>query len=434
MKDMNLEDFLQPISQDVSSNECGDYLKYDYVYDQIKELRREDDPQLTQGIWLIEPKKAAWNDVEKVCESVLKTKTKDLQIAAWLLEAKTVIYGLAGMNQGVMLLHALCEKFWDKIWPEIGPNGGMVARVSPFFFLSEKVSDRILGIPLTSPQDGISDVMRLSDWVTARHNLRMKNGTGITIRDFQKSVSTTSLEFLSATDTDVCNVIENLQKLEKFINSKCERDAPSFRNIYENLNEIKQVNGKNLEKTKKRMETAETKRLEKLANELAEKNALNKAEADAENAEEAEENEEGSNGKLEKGKNADNQKNGANNIGVLSAASFEIPDDISLEDMYGILEKIAAFLEKKQPQSPSSILIKIASAIGKKTFQELLEINVKNGVSFMGTISELYKILREEPAQTEEKDASKAGKGNKKAEKEEEEIEYDFPPEADMWK
>ena len=44
---MNIADFLNPISD---AEPCGKYLCYDHVYDQIKELRREDDPQLSQGI------------------------------------------------------------------------------------------------------------------------------------------------------------------------------------------------------------------------------------------------------------------------------------------------------------------------------------------------------------------------------------------------
>lgn len=362
MRNIDINDFLQPIPNNENEKdvgECGKYLKYDYIYDQIKELRREDDPRLSQGVWLIEPKKADWNNVEKVCESTLKNKTKDLQIAAWWLEAETAMYGLAGLNQGIMLLHALCEKYWDNIWPAIDSNGDVTARMAPFYFFAEKVSDKILLIPLTFPQDGISEVFSLSDLVTARHNLRIKNSSGITLRDFQKSVATTPVDFLAEIDVEVNNALENLKKLEDFLNEHCEKDAPSFRVIYEHINDIKQVNTKNLAERKKQVEEEANKRKEQLAAELA---AGNDTEEENTIKEEA------------------NDNNAAPTI----------------EQAYNALDEIAAFLEKEQPQSPSSALIKIASAIGKKTFQELLEVNTQHGATLMGTISELYRILKKD--------------------------------------
>lgn len=362
MQNLNIEDFLQPILSNENEKdfgECGKYLKYDYVYDQIKELRREDDPRLSQGVWLIEPKKAAWSDVEKICESILKNKTKDLQIAVWWLEAETAMYGFSGLNQGIVLLYSLCEKYWDKIWPAIDPNGDVSARMAPFYFFAEKVSDKILMIPLTSPQDGISEVFSLSDWVTARHNLRVKNSSGITLKDFQKSIATTPIDFLIEIDNGVNNVLRNLKKLEDFLNEQCEKEAPSFRIIYDNINDIKQVNTKNIVERKKQVDEEENKRKAQLAAKIDSEDDIEEEDTITEKA---------------------NDNNATPTI----------------EQAYNALDEIATFLEKEQPQSPSSALIKIASAIGKKTFQELLEVNTQNGATLMGTISELYRILKKD--------------------------------------
>lgn len=397
MKTFVLDEFLQPISPDTleitevdsvrnsknnfsstsplpSSRECGVYLKYDYLYDQIKELRREDDPQLTQGVWLIEPKKAAWNEVEKVCESVLKKTSKDLQIAMWLMESKTVMYGIPGLNQGLQLVHALCERFWEEIWPDISPAGDMTARVSPFYFFAEKIADRILSISMTAPQDGISISLCLSDWLTARHNLRMKNPTGITVDDFQKSFASTATDFMANIDSSVKEALQNLKILEDFINSKCEHDAPSFRNVYDNLNEIKQVNEKNLEERRKAEAEAEAKRQAKLAAEEAERKAR-----EANGGNDA----------------AGGENGGGDNSGGASDAASAEP---TLEEAYKALNDIAAFLEQQQPQSPSSVLIRIACAIGTKTFKELMGIKTKAGTTLMGTLSELHGILQKAAA------------------------------------
>lgn len=423
MKNLIIDEFLQPISAETvargsssisslpssenslsssaypapTSRECGIYLKYDYTYDQLRELRREDDPQLTQGVWLIEPKKAAWNDVEKLCESLLKNTTKDLQIAMWLLEAKTVMYGLPGLNQGLQLVHALCERFWEEIWPDIGSGGNMTARVSPFYFFAEKVADRILGIPMTAPQDGISEALCLSDWVTARHNLRMKNPEGITLDDFQKSIGSTATAFMADIDGSVRNSLENLAKLETFLNSKCEHDAPSFRNVYDNLNEIKQVNGKYFEERRKADAEAEAKRKAKIEAEEAERKALEAAaEASISGATAAGgaggEGDSAAKGDGAGGGGGTGAGNGNGSGGGAASGGEQAP---TIEEAYRALNDIAAFLEQQQPQSPSSILIRIAGSIGKKTFKELMNIETNNGITLLKTIAELYRILRE---------------------------------------
>lgn len=63
-------------------------------------------------------------------------------------------------------------------------------------------------------------------------------------------------------------------------------------------------------------------------------------------------------------------------------------------------------MERKQPQSPSSTLLRVASRIGQKSFQELLELNMRSGVSVLNTISELYSIFyKEDRAPEDEMDS-----------------------------
>ncbi|MBR1735009.1 MAG: type VI secretion system protein TssA [Alphaproteobacteria bacterium] len=379
MPNMNIEEFLLPIVNTDSSdgNNCGKYLKYDYIYDQIKEMRREDDPRLTQGVWLIEPKKAAWNDVRKACESALKSQTKDLQIAVWWLEAMIALKGFSGLNQGIELLYGLCDRYWENVWPIIEvKNGDASARMAPFYFFTEKVSDRILMIPLTFPSDITSNSFSLSDWITARHNLHIKNSSGYTIKDFQKSVTTTSLEFLQEIDDNIKNSEENLKKLEALLNDHCKNDVPSFRVLYEYFGEIKQINTKNLEDRKKIWNAENAKRQAKLLE-------------DAQKA------------KIEKNLETEVLRD---SLTEENNKKEEKPEDAkptpTIENAYSALNEIATFLEEKQPQSPSSMLIKIASSIGKKTFKELMEINMKNGATLMGTISELYHIIKQDSKQT----------------------------------
>ena len=77
----------------------GVSLRYDPVYDQLRKLRKADD-ELPQGVWKSEPKRADWNALEELCLDVIETRSKDIQVAAWLLEAWIHLYGFAGAGRG----------------------------------------------------------------------------------------------------------------------------------------------------------------------------------------------------------------------------------------------------------------------------------------------------------------------------------------------
>src|SRR5487761_2649023 len=104
-----VEELLQPITEDKPS---GSDIRYDPVYDAIREARRADD-ELNQGQWQIERKVADYPLVISLATNALKKKSKDLQIAAWLTDALLNRESIAGLVAGLRLLHGLIDKFWD---------------------------------------------------------------------------------------------------------------------------------------------------------------------------------------------------------------------------------------------------------------------------------------------------------------------------------
>src|SRR5689334_1571308 len=98
---IDLEELLRPITGD---NPSGEPLRYTPVYDAIQEARRADDPNLGQGDWKRELKVANWREVGKIASEALATKSKDLQIAAWLAEALVKQHGFTGVRDGFWLL------------------------------------------------------------------------------------------------------------------------------------------------------------------------------------------------------------------------------------------------------------------------------------------------------------------------------------------
>src|SRR5882757_7777999 len=120
------EDLLNPIA---GPNPGGESLRYDPVYEKIKEARREDDTA-PQGDWKRERKIADFNVVIKLATQALAEKSKDLQLAAWLTEGLLRKDGFNGLRRGLELNLSLVTLFWDYLYPQI-EDGDVEIRAAP---------------------------------------------------------------------------------------------------------------------------------------------------------------------------------------------------------------------------------------------------------------------------------------------------------------
>ena len=138
------DDLLNPISGDSPS---GTNLRYAPVYDKIKEARREDD-DAPQGEWAYERKVADWKQVIKLASEALATKSKDLQLAAWLTEAALRTEGFPGLLASLKLLRGLVENFWDTLYPEI-EDGDAEMRAGPLDWVGSRLDQAVHQVPIT---------------------------------------------------------------------------------------------------------------------------------------------------------------------------------------------------------------------------------------------------------------------------------------------
>jgi type VI secretion system protein ImpA len=123
-------------------------------YQRIEEARRQDDPALPQGVWQHDLKRADWALVASACAETLEQRSKDLQVAAWLLEARLHEDGLAALPDALALLHGLCERYWPDLYPEIEADGDISARLAPFEWLNNKLPPLLYEMPITCSRDG----------------------------------------------------------------------------------------------------------------------------------------------------------------------------------------------------------------------------------------------------------------------------------------
>lgn len=140
---LNVDELLEPIP---GENPSGVDLRYDPLYEKIKEARRQED-EVPQGDWAREIKVAEWPQVVKLATEILTTKSKDLQIAAWLTEASLKLEGFAGLRGGLQVIEGLLDKYWDTLWPEI-EDGDCELRAAPLSWVGIKLDVPVKNVPL----------------------------------------------------------------------------------------------------------------------------------------------------------------------------------------------------------------------------------------------------------------------------------------------
>lgn len=141
---VDLELIFQPISEESPS---GQDQKYSGLYDEMREARRADE-RLAQGEWQTELKVADFHKALNLGVDALSTKTKDLQIAAWLTEALVSVHGFAGFRDGIKILAGLQDRFWETMFPEID-EGDQESRANAIAWVDAQVALVVKKAPYT---------------------------------------------------------------------------------------------------------------------------------------------------------------------------------------------------------------------------------------------------------------------------------------------
>ena len=156
-----LDALLAPISPGAP---CGEAARYDAVCMEIRLLREEDDPSLPMGQWERPLRRADWPLIELRCGDMLAARSKDLQIAAWLLEAWLRQRGFTGLFHGLRLVDALLRTYWPELHPVIEDDGDVDARLAPLEWLNESLSASVRVHAPLLVLGGKLPPLTLADW------------------------------------------------------------------------------------------------------------------------------------------------------------------------------------------------------------------------------------------------------------------------------
>jgi type VI secretion system protein ImpA len=237
------ENLLNPIP---GENPSGEDLRYAPIYDQIKEGRREEDDS-AQGEWVRDVKKADFPLVIKLATEVLATKSKDLQIAAWLTEALVRVEGFAGLKQGVQLLQDLTATFWETVYPQL-EDGDAELRASPLQWIGTNIGFRLRSVPLNRAGNGWLDYTEsrkipteeqadTDEKVNARR-LALSEGK-LAPEMFDKSFAETPKAFYAGAETALDESTKLVEAFDLLCRDKFGDVSPSFLDLKKALQEVR---------------------------------------------------------------------------------------------------------------------------------------------------------------------------------------------------
>jgi type VI secretion system protein ImpA len=239
-------DLLNPIAGD---NPSGQDVRYDnklLLYDKIKEARREDD-NLAQGAWEHERKVADYTLVRKLAEEALATRTKDLQLAAWLTEAALRTEGFSGLRQGLLLCHGLIDKFWDTLYPPL-EDGDPELRAAPLDWMGSGLEIPLKNTPLVragydwlklkeSRTVGYEDQAKTDKDKKARAKLLAEGK--LAPEAFDKAFVETPKTFYVQAEKDLDSCLVALKNLDDLCTAKFGDAAPSLGKLKIALEEVR---------------------------------------------------------------------------------------------------------------------------------------------------------------------------------------------------
>lgn len=373
-----LEKFLVPISVE---KPAGDSLRYDPIYDRIREAGRED-PDLPQGVWVKDLKAADWKMVENLCEKALLEKSKDFQITAWLCEAWMVNYGMSGFKAGMKLLLEMSKKFWDTGFPQL-EDADYDFRFSPYNWVNEKMSDRMVKMAITAPEGTGMVPYSYGEWLDITRFESKDQRTGVveqlgsskvvTPEDFEASLEDTPSQFYQDFLKLLSDARQITTDLEKFLDENAgEETAPTLYKVRSVLEEF----------------------LKFVRQTLTERGVLHdENSADGESANHESNFHEGvqspeSSGKISSGTSF--KGTAASPLPNVGEASFQKDIVRNREEAYRVISEAADYLAKIEPHSPAPHLIKKAVKWGGMTFMDLLQEIVHDP----NALAEVKKLLQ----------------------------------------
>jgi type VI secretion system protein ImpA len=341
---VDLDVLLAPVANHENAG-AGVSLRYDPVYQQIRDARRNDDATLPMGDWERPLIKADWKRVASLCSEALATRSKDFQLAAWLCEAWTHQRGIEGLIAGTHLMTALARHYWQHAWPEI-EAGDTDARVAPFVWLNDAISLVLtLHLPLLTIEDREPAFVNLDEWQHVIAGGASDDGAALTRDLLDKHVKKAgNLDALMSMHRQLATARAEWSALNTQLDELLGYDAPHLGRVADTLARVAQavtsLLGGNVPAA---VPAQNTLAVPKVAHGASQENAMNAA--------------------LELA---------APPLSIAPVSAMPLSRVESRAHAYQLLELVAAYLAEHEPHSPTPFLLSRAVSWGSMPLPDLM--------------------------------------------------------------
>ena len=230
-------------------NPSGANLRYDPVTDKVKEARRED-LDVPQGEWKTALKTADYNQVIKIASDAVAKRSKDLQLAVWLVDAHVRKEGFAMLAPSFRFLRELLEDFWDSLYPPVDEDGDMEVRAAPLEWLGNKLGEPLGFLPIVTGKLGYHSYQESravgyeadADTQDKQELREARIAEGkVTAEQFDEALESTPVEALRAVRKDLAEALETLDALSEYCDQQFGSQSPSFLKTRGVIEEIDQT-------------------------------------------------------------------------------------------------------------------------------------------------------------------------------------------------
>ena len=239
-----INDLLQPISE---ASPTGEDLVFSAEFDIMREARRQDDPHLDQGEWVIDRKEADWPLVQRLTTELLMSRSKDLRLAGWLTEAWAKLRGFEGLRDGLRITEGLCRTYWHTVHP-MADDGDLALRVGNLSWLLDRSRQLMRELPLTQSEGGRYGAAMWDSASQLANAVRRNPGNAneltkgkLTLDQFDAARRDTPPAFYSSLEINLEECAQALAALEQTVNAALGDEGPAFSGARDGLSAVTEL-------------------------------------------------------------------------------------------------------------------------------------------------------------------------------------------------
>lgn len=361
---LDVDQLVQPLSGD---SPTGEDLRRDpspmSVYYQVKDARSAARATERQNLMNGDDAAAAdWRPVLTLAPDVLGQRSKDLEVAAYFLEALVREKGFPGLRDGFRLVKELVSAYGESLYPQPDEDG-IETLVAPLTGLNGEDGEGTLIQPIRSV--AITDRTSVGEFGTADHiqalelerltpdqrERRVEQG-GVTLSDFRVAVGESAPEFYRDLFDDLGGCLTEYGELVAVLDTTYGSSAPPTSNIRKALEEVRDT-----------IKSVAGDKLAALAPHDDEPELVSEATGDA--------------------------SAGGSDSANASAAPVKRDVIENREDAFRQLLKVADFFRRTEPHSPLSYALERIVRWGRLPLPELM----KELVNDDSAVSSMFKLV-----------------------------------------